>query len=248
MTLPHGRDEEGQVTPALLIAVIGGFALAVAFVSLQNLLDQSGRAATASDAAALAAGAGHRSAFEDVFAGNSGLHLGLIRQMLEGGAPEPAILARAEQEAREYADANGAEVRSVTYDGFDLGERQWEYTVLTKQRDTVEGGTTTARSESRSRVAVRVTAGMCPGGLVVGGDCRPWGLLEQLCELELDPPEPTPTTEPEESEDPEDPDGPDDQLEPEDPVFTPPPGLEGVGCLSGTDILGLLDPEIRLIT
>ena len=185
MQLPGRRDEEGQVTPALLIAVIGGFALAVAFVSLQNLLDQSGRAATASDAAALAAGAGHRDAFEDVFAGNSGLHLGLLRQMLEEGSLQPAIIARAEQEAREYADANGAEVRTVTYDGFDLGQRQWEYTVLTQQRDTVEGGTTTARSESRSRVAVRVTAGMCGGGLVVGGDCRPWGLLEQLCDLEL---------------------------------------------------------------
>jgi hypothetical protein len=246
MQLPGRRDEEGQVTPALLIAVIGGFALAVAFVSLQNLLDQSGRAATASDAAALAAGAGHRDAIEDVFAGNSGLHLGLIRQMLEEGSLDPTIAARAEQEAREYADANGAEVRTVTYDGFDLGERQWEYTVLTKQRDTVEGGTTSARSESRSRVAVRVTAGLCGGGLIIGGDCRPWGLLQQLCDLELNPPEPTPTTEPEESEGPSEPADP--EPEPEEPEFTPPPGLEGVGCLSGADILGLLDPEIRLIT
>jgi hypothetical protein len=246
MQLPGRRDEEGQVTPALLIAVIGGFALAVAFVSLQNLLDQSGRAATASDAAALAAGAGHRDAVEDVFAGNSGLHLGLIRQMLEEGSLDPAIAARAEQEAREYADANGAEVRTVTYDGFDLGERQWEYTVLTKQRDTVEGGTTSARSESRSRVAVRVTAGLCGGGLIIGGDCRPWGLLQQLCDLELNPPEPTPTTEPEESEGPSEPADP--EPEPEEPELTPPPGLEGVGCLSGADILGLLDPEIRLIT
>ncbi len=142
--------------------------------------------------------------------------------------------------------ANGAEVRTVTYDGFDLGERQWEYTVLTKQRDTVEGGTTSARSESRSRVAVRITAGMCGGGLIIGGDCRPWGLLQQLCDLELNPPEPTPSSEPEESEGPSDPPGP--EPEPEEPELTPPPGLEGVGCLSGADLLGLLDPEIRLVT
>lgn len=247
MQLPRRRDEEGQVTPALLIAVIGGFALAVAFVSLQNLLDQSGRAATASDAAALAAGAGHRDAIEDLFVGDSGLHLGLIRQMLEEGTLQPAVIARADQQAREYADANGAEVRSVTYDGFDLGQRQWEYTVLTKQRDTVEGGTTSARSESRSRVAVRVTAGLCGGGLVVGGDCRPWGLLQQLCDLELNPPEPTPTATPSESEGPA-PEEPEEDAEPQEPEFTPPPGLEGVGCLSGAEILGLLDPEIRLIT
>lgn len=241
MQLPCRRGEEGQVTPALLIAVIGGFALAVAFASLQNLLDQSGRAATASDAAALAAGAGHRDAIEELLAGNSGLHLGQVRNLLEGGALDPAIAARAEQEAREFADANGAEVRTVTYDGFDFGARQWEYTVLTKQRDTVEGGTTSARSESRSRVAVRVTAGVCGGGLIIGGDCRPWGLLQQLCDLELEPPEPSPSGDPEEPEGPPAPG-------PEEPEPSTPPGLEGVGCLSGPDLLGLLDPEIRLIT
>jgi hypothetical protein len=245
MLVRRRRSEEGQVTPALLIAVIGGFAVAVAFVSLQNLLDQSGRAATASDAAALAAGAGHRDALADVFAGNSGLHLGVLKSLLGGGAPDPMVLARAEQQAREYADANGAQTLNVAYDGFDVGRRQWEYTVLTKQQDTVEGGTGTARSESRSRAAVQITAGVCPGGLILGGDCRPFDLLEQLCELELaPPPTPTPTPTASSSEDPDTEPAPEPSPE---PTFTPPPGLEGVGCLSGADILGLLDLKVRLI-
>ena len=196
MQLHRRRDEEGQVTPALLIAVIGGFAIAVAFVSLQNLLDQTGRAATASDAAALGAGTGHRDALSDVFAGNSGLHLGVLKQLLEGGSPGPLVLARAEQEAREYADANGAELKSLTFDAFDVGSRKWEYTALTKQDDTIEGGNSEARSESRSRVAVRITGGVCTGGLILGGGCRGFGLLEKLCELELAPPEPVPTPSP----------------------------------------------------
>ena len=247
MQLHRRRDEEGQVTPALLIAVIGGFAIAVAFVSLQNLLDQTGRAATASDAAALGAGTGHRDALSDVFAGNSGLHLGVLKQLLEGGSPGPLVLARAEQEAREYADANGAELKSLTFDAFDVGSRQWEYTALTKQDDTVEGGNSEARSESRSRVAVRVTGGVCTGGLILGGGCRGFGLLEKLCELELAPPEPVPTPSP--SDDPSDgPSEPSESPSPTAPPFIVPPGLEGVGCLSGADILGLLDPEIRLIT
>lgn len=227
------RQEEGQVTPALLLAVIGGFALAVAFVSLQNLVDQAGRSDTAADAAALAAGKAHGDAIFTVFDGNSGLHLGVLRHLLEGGPVPDVVVARAEQAARDYADANGADVLDVRYDGFDLGARQWEYTVETKQQDPVEGAGKVARTESRSRVAVRVTGGVCSGGLVVGGDCRPFELLDDLCQRELEPPEPSPTA---------------PEPEPAEPPFTPPPGLEGVGCLSGADLQSLVPLEIRLIT
>lgn len=242
------RGEEGQVTPALLLAIIGGFAIAVAFVSLQNLLDQTGRASTASDAAALAAGTGHRQAVTDFFDGNNGLHLGQLAQVLEGGAV-PDAQALAEQEARDYADANGADVLSVTYDRFDLGKRQWEYTVVTRQQDEVKGGTSTAHTHSRSRVAVRIASGVCPGGLIVGGGCRPFDLLEQLCGNELaPPPSPTPSPTPDPSAGPSS--GPSASPSPEpspSPTFSPPPGLEGVGCLDGADLRSLITFDIRLI-
>lgn len=230
--------EEGQVTPALLLAVIGGFAIAVAFVSLQNLLDQTGRASTASDAAALAAGKGQVEAVTDIFDGNNGLHLGELANILQGGAV-PLGPANAEQNARDYADANGADVESVTYDGFDIGKQQWEYTVVTRQQDAVEGGTSTAHTKSRSRVAVRVAGGVCAGGLVLGGDCRPFGLLEKLCELELEPPAPDPGPKPKGGPKQPEPDPP--------PPFTPPEGLEGVGCLGADDLRNLIDFDIRLI-
>ncbi len=231
----HGR-EEGQVTPALLTAVIGGFALAVAFVSLQGVLDQSGRAASASDAAALAVGQEHERALFAIFDGNQGNHLGQLVDLLDGtGTP------RAQVVAQEYASANGADAVSVSFDGFDLGARRWEYTVTTRQQDTVSGGDVSARSESESRVAVEVTSGLCsPGngiGLYVNGVCAGVDVLVGLCDLELNPPEPV-------ADDPAPGDGDGPPPQPPDPVFTPPPGLAGVGCVHPRDVLKL---DVQLV-
>ena len=242
MSARRRAGEEGQVTPALLAAVLGGFALAVAFVALQDVLDQSGRAASASDAAALAVGQEHQRALLEPFEGNSGNHLGQLRRLLDGtGTP------RAADVAQDYAEANGADAVAVAFDGFDPGHRRWEYTVTTRQRDTVRGGESTARSESRSTVAVEVVAGLCtpPGsvGLIVRSRCVGVDDLVALCDLELDPPPPspsdpaTPTTDPT-AEPPEEP------SPPEGPPYTPPPGLDGLGCVDPRQGLAF---DVRLV-
>lgn len=212
MTGKRTLTEEGQVTPALLLAVIGGFALAVAFVSLQFLSDQTGRAATASDAAALAVGAEHKTELETLLGGGGQNSLDALQNVLQQG---PAL--RVDEVARQYAAANGAELaRPVVYNGFDLGKRQWEYTVTTRQRDKVKGGTSTAQSESTSHVAVQITSGLCtdPVGLVVNGTCAALPDLLKVCDLSLDPP-----------------------ADPK-PGDKPPDGLDGVGCVDPSSVLG----------
>ena len=134
----------------------------------------------------------------------------------------------------------------MTYDDFDFGERQWEFTVVTRQQDEVEGGTSTAHTKSRSRIAVRITGGVCGGGLIIGGECRPFDLLEQICGLSLEP-EPEPSPEPDPSASPSE--GPEPSPSPSpSPTFTPPPGLEGLGCLTGADLSNLITFDIRLIS
>jgi hypothetical protein len=185
------RTEEGQVYPALLLAVIGGFAIALAFIGLQNLVDQTGRAASASDAAALAVGQAHRDTVFESLAGDPGAYLGSLLAFLQGVGPAPA----ADQVAGEYAAANGAGVEGlVRYDGFDAGRREWVYEVSTQQDDTIESGSSSARSESTSRVAVEITGGLCPGfrGIEVGSTCVDARRYAEDCVAPPPPPPPPP--------------------------------------------------------
>lgn len=185
------RTEEGQVYPALLLAVIGGFAIALSFVGLQNLVDQTGRAASASDAAALAVGQAHRDNVVQALAGDPAAHLGQLLSFLQTVGAAPA----ADQVAGQYAAANGAEVEGqVRYVGFDTGRREWVYEVSTLQSDTVEGGTGSTRSESASRVAVAITGGLCPDfrGIEVDGTCIDAQKYGEDCVAPPPPPPPPP--------------------------------------------------------
>ncbi len=156
------RQEEGQVYPALLLAVIGAFALALIFVSLQNLLDQTGRADTAADAAALGAGEAHRDWVEDrlaeLFEGNSGLHLGAVLDLVENPTPNPRVLREA---AEAFADANGAEVPPGGFESqgpqfMAGGGIRYTYRVTTRQNDTVKGGNSSERAESTATARIEL--------------------------------------------------------------------------------------------
>lgn len=168
----RSRGEEGQVYPALLLAIVGGFAIAVSFLGLQNLLDQTGRADTASDSAALAAAKEHKREF--IFLGGldvepttkMSLFLTRLTSMGQGTLSMPR--------AQGFAQSNGAAVINVRYYPFNFLQRQWKYTITTKQDDTVEGGDATARSESSASAVLKVTDGLCVGagpGVEIGGTC-----------------------------------------------------------------------------
>lgn len=153
----RSRREEGQVYPALLLAVIGGFAIAVSFIPLQNLLDQTGRADTAADAAALAAAKGHEKDFMFYASKlpDSPAKVALFLAMLSNH------MARAQIEAGKLAESNGATVDQLTSRPFDLARGKKIYTVITRQQDTVKGGSASANSKSRASAAAEVHEGLC---------------------------------------------------------------------------------------
>lgn len=189
MTFHDRRGEEGQVYPALLIAIIGGFAIAVAFLGLQNLLDQNGRAASASDAGALGVGKAFRDDVQSQLTGLSGITD--LLSLLQNAGQWPG----ANQAASQFAVANGASLKGdVQYDGFDLTQYRWVFEVTTRQNDTVKGGNRTANSESTSKVAVTVT-GLCEGatGILVGGSCKTPADFLKDCVAPTPTPTPTPT-------------------------------------------------------
>jgi hypothetical protein len=233
---------EGQVSPARLLAVIGGFAIAVAFVALQFGLDQTGRAASASDAAALAVGREHRESVVDLFGDDNGLHLGQLSSFLSGAGPVPG----ANDVADDYAEANGADlVGDVDYRGFDLSALQWEYQVTTEQLDTVQGADEDLQSRSTSRVAVRITEGLCPGlaGVMYGGDCLTPAEYTAGC-VPPPPPPPTPSPTTTESPDPDESPGP---SEPATTTPTPSPTPFEPEGFCGENLADLLEWEIRLV-
>jgi hypothetical protein len=236
---PRRRGEEGQVYPALLIAVIGGFALAVGFVALQLGIDQTGRSDSASDAAALAVGREHRDDFVDIFAGNNGLHLGQLRSLLEGSGPVPG----ANDAAQDFAHANGADlVGDVVYRGFEADRMRWVYEVTTRQQDTVESGESELRSESTSRVAVEVTRGICPGfaGIEYDRGCITPAEYVTGCVEPPPPPEPPPLPEPTRSPRPTESPRPSPSPSPTPTPFEPADFCE-------LDLAELLEWNIRLI-
>lgn len=181
----RSRREEGQVYPALLLAVIGGFAIAVTFIPLQNLLDQTGRADTAADSAALAAAKSHRDVWK--------------RVPFEGGTPSTRLIlwieklrasgSMASLEAEKLASANGADVvnfRPDTY-RFDFVKKRAAYEVTTMQKDTVEGGDASVRSQSRAVAEATVTNGhvLCgtnaDPGVMLLGFCYQISVWPELC-------------------------------------------------------------------
>ena len=231
---PRGRTEEGQVYPALLLAVIGGFAIALAFLGLQNLLDQTGRAASASDAAALAVGKAHRDDVVRSFAADPQGRLVRFLDFLRTTGPAPA----ANQVAGDFAAANGAQVTGVRYDGFRVGQREWVYEMSTRQLDTVEGGSRTARSRSTSRVAVTITGGLCRDlrGIQVGSTCVDADRYGEDCTAPAPPPPPPPPPSPE----------PGDRPAPSAPPTADPPPFRAQGYCS-TSLEDLLQWQIHLV-
>lgn len=229
---PSGRTEEGQVYPALLLAVIGGFAIALAFLGLQNLLDQTGRAASASDAAALAVGKAHRENVVNAFAADPQGRLGGFLDFLQSTGPAPA----AGQVAREFATANGAQVVGMKYDGFRVSQREWVYEMSTQQLDTVEGGTRTARSRSRSKVAVTITGGLCQdlSGIQVDGTCVDADRYLEDCTAPAPPPPPPPSPRP------------GDPPAPSEAPSADPPTFQAQGYCS-TSLEDLLQWQIHLV-
>lgn len=166
----RSRREEGQAYPALLLAVIGGFAIAVSFVPLQNLLDQTGRADTASDSAALAAAKAHKTNFELKVKVLPDGPQKIATFFIHLGMYDPLAQARATQ----LASANGA-TAVVTGGNYNPVTQQVRYTAITRQNDTVKGGDTSANSKSRATAAAELTAGLCMGGLgveVPGWQCE----------------------------------------------------------------------------
>lgn len=187
--------EEGQVYPALLLAIIGGLAIALGFIGLQNLMDQGGRANSASDAAALAVGSQFRDdALTSLGVAGPGNHLGELLGTLDSLMNNGGSWPGADAVAGEYARANGAQLDGdVEYQGFDPQAHRWVWRVVTEQLDTVHGGTESARSRSASRVAVDLAGALCQGGLVLNGSCVTPGQWAKDC---LAPPPPPPPPSP----------------------------------------------------
>lgn len=231
---PRRRDEEGQVYPALLLAVLGALALAVLFVVLQNLLDQTGRSDTAADAAALAAAEQHREQLTGVVTGE-GLSLDTILGIIKGGFGEAPGAADA---AEEYAQANGATVVDFRFEGSDLGEQSWTYYVKTQQNDGVEDASgNSTRTTSVARAKVSLEGGLCDGGtgILADGKCVDAATFLLDCvEPEPDPP-PSEPADPKKGKKPSD--GP---SEPPEPEFTPAPFCGSLG--------DLLDFRVQLIS
>lgn len=220
------RQENGQVTPALLLAVIGAFALVTMFFVVAQSQEQSSRSDTAADAAALGAGR--------EFERELGAFLSegdLFAQILNADSFFPE--AAADAAAQQYAEANGAEVTDTDNEGFDLRELEWRYSVEVKQLDKLEYQGEDETSESRATVAVKIINGLCfsadedAPGFMIDGQCVGPTELQEICA----PEEPEEGTPPEEGEPPEE----------EDPEEDAP------SCPTSSDIIAGLQTEMRLV-
>lgn len=202
----RGRlDERGQVAPALVAALVGGLAIALVVITLGRGLDQTARAVTASDAAALAVAKEHQRQFVNSF-GVDGGPLADLPAYLNSWGP----VSGAERDAADYADANGADVQGqVDFEGYDAGEQRWVYGVRTKQRDPVSDDSD-KRAENVSKAEVKITEGLCAGGTGIdyNGTCVTAQVYEDGCEIEEPPPPPPPDPSASPTETPEPPDPP----------------------------------------
>lgn len=160
----RSRREEGQVYPALLLAVIGGFAIAVSFIPLQNLLDQTGRADSAADSAALAAAEAHRDQYK-IEKGLPSTPITRLTVWLNAIRKGKGFIAQGA--AQNLATANGADLESFRYRFQGRpGRYRAVYTVVTRQQDTVKGGDATANSRSRATAIAEISNSV--GGEVCG--------------------------------------------------------------------------------
>jgi hypothetical protein len=233
------HEEEGQVAPALLLAVLLTFAAALALFAVGRVGDQSARTDSAADAAALAVGREFSERAADTILAGGGLNLGNL-----GAFSTAGLDAR----AAEYARGNGSDLTALRFLGYS-GLGDWRFEVETRASDEVVDemlSRRSFRSEARSAVSVRFT-GLCGGaggvGLDMYGGCLTPDLLAQLCAPPPPPPPPpdddeeTPPDEEEEEEEPPPP--------PPDPL---PPWLEGESCPSVGDLRDALGPDVRLVS
>ncbi len=235
-------EDEGQVVPALILAVVAALACAVLLFTVGEAADQSSRTETAADAAALAVG----EAFVDFAEGEvvgvgSGPSFVRLTHISSLGRDFVAS-GEADRAASDYARANGSQVVGMvemTVD--DHGE--WVFQVETRSIDVVQGsGGVSAQSSARSRVRVTMN-GLCAGGngvLAMGGCLTP-GHLNILCN-EHGPdlqPTATPTATPVDGSAPVEPPAP-------DPHSALPPWLRGQDCPAAEELLDALAPEVVL--
>lgn len=169
ISVQRRRGEEGQVYPALLLAVIGVFALAVTFLPVQEVLDQNNRADTAADGAALALAKAQKEEMGQVGA----ISAPTVMPALLGHLSGRMMPMSGWTQAQSFAKANGADLTAAVPLGFDPSLPGWRWEVSTRQRDTVKGGDVRAHSKSRAVVVAEVTAGLCAGGsgFIYGGAC-----------------------------------------------------------------------------
>ena len=167
------REEEGQVTPALLLAVLGSFALVMLFVALPRLLDQTERADTASDSAAIAASRAHKEWFMmmgKAQIGNPIANFPNVMSLLARGLAPTAYA-----EGLSFARSNGATLAQLNADPYDMFRKRWVIHARAKQLDTIKGGNTTANSERDARAELRAVSGLClkaGPGVEVNGQCK----------------------------------------------------------------------------
>ncbi len=179
MILRHRRrGEEGQVYPALLLAVIGSFAIAALFLPVQKILDQSNRADTAADAAALGAAKAQKN--------HAGSPLLLTTTAMPGFVlrMQGFLSFQIQSEAQRFAAANGATLKGpVVPLGYDPTIPGWRFRVTTRQNDPVKGGDTTAHSEATATAVAKVESGFCSGGtgFTYGGLCITDALWNSSC-------------------------------------------------------------------
>jgi hypothetical protein len=215
------RQQEGQVMPALLLAVVITTFAAVLLFTVGEAADQSSRAETASDAAAL----GAAQTFARDVPGQ------VVASFVQGLGLAQACAAVPGQEAaaRDYTRANGSDL--VGFRCEPEGGAHWRFTAQTRARDTVRDSNSgrVVRSESRSAAELELT-GICGSGTGIdfSGGCLTFELFELLCA-----PEPTasPTGSPA-------------------PTGTPgplPPWLDGEPCPATGDLVDRLDSQVRLI-
>lgn len=162
------RGERGQVTPALLAAVLGAFAIAVGLFTLARGSEQSARSDTAADAAALAAAKQwHTEALDTLLAAAAPTteEIATVVEALTffqpvGGHPQAAS----------FAQANGGEL--LNYEWIpDNNPAAWVVQVEVEQRDDLTSNSS-RNSRSTSRVEVKATGGLCNAGRLLGLQLR----------------------------------------------------------------------------
>ncbi len=238
------RREDGQVLPALLLAVVFGVFLTAVLFIVGGAGDQSARAGTASDAAALAAGDEAATELRTFLSGDPGVHLG---QVATGAGLDPTSL---QSSASTYARANGADEQSTAVTGFSPSTFEWQIEVTVKARDVVRDNLHTAvQGTSTSRVSVRLD-GLCSvadgfGFVLPGlGHCLTSALLGVLCAAPspaslASPAPPAVTATPDPSATPVPP--------PHDPREDLPEWLHGHGCPASADLFAAMAPDVRLV-